>query len=385
MFNSNFNIETAKEIYFGNGKIELIPVLLKKNQKKKALIVTGKNFVVNTDWFKSILEKLKENKIEYIIYSQRKGLEPELEDIDKGVTIAKEEKVDSVVAVGGGGSIDTGKAVSCLVINGGKIVDYLEGVGINKQIDKPSLYTIAVPTTAGTGSEVTKNAVIKSNDYRFKKSIRHKYLIPDAVICDPQLLITLSERTTLISGMDAFVQLIEPYTSKNTNPFVESLCEYAIPIIARAIPEVKDKPGDIEIRAKMLFCSLVSGIALANAGLGAAHGVASGIGALMDIEHGLICAVMMPYVVSMNKEVCSKKYKRIEELIGIETKKQEDSLAFYLMNLLKRLGFPYRLRDLNINENMLEEIAFKSLGSSMSQNPLICDKDRILGLLKEAY
>ena len=226
--------------------------------------------------------------------------EPDVRAVGAAVDIARRHRADVVVGLGGGSVMDAAKAIGVLAANPGDVFDYLEVVGRGQPFPEPSLPVVAVPTTAGTGSEVTKNAVLASRDHRVKVSLRSPSMLPAAAIVDPDLSRDLPPALTATTGLDALTQLVEPYLSRRANPLTDALCVDGIARVRRALPLAYADGHDLEARTDMALASLFGGMALANAGLGAVHGCAGPIGGLFDAPHGAVCGVLLPLVFEAN-------------------------------------------------------------------------------------
>jgi alcohol dehydrogenase class IV len=263
------------------------------------------------------------------------------------------------------------KALSALAFLPGRIDDYLEGKDGARTVEKRGIPWIALPTTAGSGAEATKNAVIKSASLGVKRSIRSALLLASAVIVDPELALRLPRATTGISGLDALTQLVEAYVSVRSVPPVRALIRGAFPRMLEALQKLSREPEDLTARADAAYGALVSGIALSNAGLGAAHGFASGVGGAYDIPHGLLCAVFLPHVLAANAGAILGSLEELTE--GLE--KGEGSgdpvqwLSQSVTALLQSYGLPTDLRGYRIPKSRVRELAEKSSGSSMKGNP----------------
>lgn len=314
--------------------------------------------------------------------------EPEIETVDQGVMLAREYGCDLVIGMGGGSVIDTAKAIAGLTTNEGSVTDYLEGVGKGRAITNPSLPCIAIPTTAGTGAEVTRNAVISSCKGRFKKSIRSPYLIPKIALIDPTLTLTLPPNWTAWGGLDALTQLIEAYVSKKAQPIPEALALYGISLVANNLLPVYKDGNDLAARENMSLAALLSGLALANSGLGAAHGLASALGAYYPIPHGLACAILLPYVMELNLEVNPTRFARIgEALTGISSYNNPLPTAWagvkFVKELIVALDIPPDLKSYGIEQALAPVLASASFGSSMSGNPKDVSGDELTTLLQK--
>jgi alcohol dehydrogenase class IV len=207
--------------------------------------------------------------------------EPEIETVRNGVAVAAGEHCDLIIAFGGGSALDTGKAIAALLANDGDLLDYLEIIGRGRALAKPSFPFVAIPTTAGTGSEVTRNAVLASPEHRLKVSLRSPFMLPHLALVDPELTRDLPPALTASTGLDALTQLIEPFVCARANPITDALCREGITRAARSLRAAFDDGRDARAREDMTLASLFGGLALANAGLGAVHGLAGPIGGIL--------------------------------------------------------------------------------------------------------
>ncbi len=310
--------------------------------------------------------------------------EPQASDVDQCVTeVAKHQpgEGDIVLGVGGGSAIDLAKAVAALAVQreGASVVDYLEGVGRGLKLDKKPLPMIAIPTTAGTGSEATKNAVISSYDPPFKKSLRSADMIPRLVIVDPELTVHCPPHVTAHSGMDAITQLIESYLSCRATPMADTLALAGLEGVAEALPMAFDDGHARAARERMSQAALLSGLALANSGLGMAHGVAAALGAICQVPHGLACAVMLPCALRVNSEVVPDRVAKVGEQLAGRAMSQSQAIATALDmvdRLLNRFSIPKQLRELGVRTEHLEPLVRASHGNSLSGNPKeLCDDE----------
>jgi len=226
--------------------------------------------------------------------------EPTVELARAGVAAAREHGADVVAAVGGGSVIDLAKAVAMLLGNGGDPLDYLEVIGSGRKITQPAVPCVAVPTTAGTGAEVTANAVLASPAHGLKASLRSPLMIPRVALVDPELTVSCPPRVTAASGLDALTQCLEPFVSVRANPLTDGLAREGLRRAAAGLRAAYADGRDLGARADMAMCSLLGGIALANAKLGAVHGLAGVIGGTADVPHGVACAALLAPVVEAN-------------------------------------------------------------------------------------
>jgi alcohol dehydrogenase class IV len=252
---------------------------------------------------------------------RQKG-EPTVADVDRALGSARQANCDSVIALGGGSALDAGKAVAGLLANGGSALDYMEVVGKGQKITKPSVPWLAIPTTAGTGAEATRNAVIGFPEKKFKASIRSELLLPRVALIDPELAVNVPPEVTAASGMDALCQCIESYTSTGANPITDALALRGIHLAARSLRRAYASGTDLAAREDMAMAALISGITLTSAGLGAVHGFAAPLGANFPVPHGIVCAALLPHVIRANREALERaegrefslaRYREIEK------------------------------------------------------------------------
>ena len=302
-----------------------------------------------------------------------------------------------VIAVGGGAAIDLAKAVAALATNvppdtadlDAAVVDRLEGVGRGLAIDVPPLPVVAVPTTAGTGAEATRNAVISCPRRGFKKSMRSPLMVPRAVIVDPLLTHSCDRGTTAASGLDAITQLVESFVCRFARPVPRAVALEALPRALAALPEAVEHPDAAAARAAMAHAALLSGIALANSGLGMAHGVAAALGVECGTPHGLACATLLPVAVRVNLVAAERDFATLERAVaGDASSVDRDAAAAFadrIESLCDRVAVPRRLRDLGLARDRLGWLAANSGGTSMRGNPVELDPARLLPILEAAY
>lgn len=365
-----FDFYTSSRILFETGAFLKLPELC-ASKGGNFLLLTGGSSLQKSGLLKKLTDGLDGKGIRYVFADGVAG-EPQVEDVDKAVAAGLAGKVDAVLSIGGGSVIDTGKAASGVISNGGSVRDYLEGVGDWKLTADP-LPFIAVPTTAGTGTEATKNAVISSTREGFKKSIRDDRLLPDIAVIDPQLTVSSPKSVTASSGMDAICQLIESYTTKEHNPFCDAMSLYNIPRALTAIKKAYENPDDLDAREQMCLASLTSGICLANAGLGAAHGFAAGLGVMLGIPHGVACGMLLPHVMRLNFEKGVLRYADIACAVYKKSgndKEQVMRLIEEIEGLNAYMGIPKDLKSLRIQKEQILSLAKASMGSSMKKNPV---------------
>ncbi|MFX1417288.1 MAG: iron-containing alcohol dehydrogenase [Promethearchaeota archaeon] len=300
-----FNFTRIPYIIFGAGKLNKLYNII-PNFGKNILFVIGENSLKISGKWKEIVSVLDKKSLNYMEIHISGEPSPTL--IDEAVAKFRTKNIDLVVGIGGGSVTDAGKAISAMIPKTESIKNYLEGIG-NKDHDGIKIPYIAIPTTSGTGSEATKNAVISEIGPKgFKKSLRHDNLIPNVAIIDPELMISCPPSISAACGMDAFTQLLEAYVSSKGNPLTDALAYSGMKSMSENLLLACSSGGsDVNIRAAMAYGSLMSGIALANAGLGIVHGLASPIGGLFRIPHGVVCGTLLAEATKMNIETLEQK------------------------------------------------------------------------------
>ncbi len=389
-----FEFLSIPQIYFGRKQINKISSITKV-YGQNALIVASESIWKNNE-IKSIIEtELTTKDISMTVFLS-KG-EPTTKSVDQGVERARAEKVEVVIAIGGGSTLDLGKAIAGLVTNAGLAKDYMEVIGKGAKIIEQPLPFIAIPTTAGTGTEVTKNAVILSREDKLKASIRSPLLIPKVTIIDPELMVSLPKEITASCGLDALTQLIEAYTSNKSQPITDSLAILGIQKATESLIRAFDEGDDLDAREDMAFASLLSGICLANAGLGAVHGFAGPIGGMFDVPHGVICGALLAPTIEQNiLKLLSQvpysqklsKYEKLGEIVSefpFETMREAvTNIIGYTRNITKILEIP-KLSDFGIKESDFEVIIAKAKkSSSMRYNPVELSVEQLTKILLQA-
>ena len=381
-----FEFSTAAQIIFGRGK------LLEIGQKsklrgRKTMVVIGSSQSRSA----RLMSELDDHEINYILYSVIE--EPKVEVVRMGVEICRHEECDLVIAIGGGSIIDAGKAIAILSANDGDIVDYLEVIGRGMEISNPGIPMIAIPTTAGTGSEVTPNAVIGAPDHQVKVSLRSQYLLPTIAIIDPDLTTSMPPDVTASTGMDALAQLIEPFVSNQANPLTDAICQEGMKYSGGSILNAFRNGKDKQSRENLSLASLFSGFALANAKLGAVHGFAGVLGGMYHAPHGLICAALLPPTLMVNIQALQirepesqyiSRYKQTAQILtGNADSKAEDVIEF-IWQLNRDLSLP-SLSKFGIMEDAFPEIIVKAASSSsMKGNPILLNPDEMYEILELA-
>lgn len=384
---SKFTFKPIPTIHFGVGKITTLPNLASR-LGNTYLVVLGKSSFVNTKYWQRLQEDFHINGSQ-ILTATIAG-EPSPEDIDTITKKNKNKSIDTVIAIGGGSVLDGGKAIAAMLKEEGSIIQYLEGVGTKEPSGKTVPF-IAVPTTSGTGSEATANSVISQTGRDgYKKSLRHANFIPNVALIDPELTVSCSKELTASCGMDCFSQLVEGYLSTNASFFSDSLALEAIKAFHGAIETCYTHPENIEARTAMSYGALVSGIVLANAGLGIIHGFAPPIGSLYNIPHGVVCGTLMA---AGNKVTLKKlqqsdgnqnaldKYCRLGQIVSSASKQSneyyQEAFIDFLEKLTHKLDIP-TLGSFGVTENDTLEILSQSANK---YNPITLNQKEMTEVL----
>ncbi len=317
--------------------------------------------------------------------------EPTIEVVQAGTQLA--QGCDLVIAFGGGSVIDTGKAVAALLRNGGDLYDYLEVIGRGQPLKNPSAPMIAIPTTAGTGSEVTRNAVLASPEHRVKVSLRSPHMLPTVALVDPELTYSLPPQITAYTGLDALTQVIEPLVSVKANPMTDALCREAISRAAQSLLTAYQHGDDAAAREDMALASLFGGLALANAGLGAVHGFAGPLGGMFDAPHGAICAALLPYVMATNIAALRerqpdgeglRRYGEVARLLTRNPSAAAEDGAAWVATLCQQMNIPL-LSSYGLEKGDFAVLIEKSAAaSSMKGNPIALTPDEMQTILERA-
>lgn len=374
----HYNLLTPPEIVFGWGRrMELPP--LAKPWGRHALVVPGSRTLVEHGTIAELTDLLREAGMQSTT-AQPIRSEPTVQDVDRTVAFFRDQHdaPDAfVLAIGGGAALDLGKAVAAMLPNrqGGGVEDYLEGVGQGLTLSEPPLPVIALPTTAGTGSEATKNAVLSGtkNGAAYKKSLRDARLVPRVALVDPELTASLPPAQTAHSGLDALTQLIESYLSSRAQPVPQALALEGLSGLPQALIAAYEAGTNQAARERVAHAALLSGMALANSGLGLAHGVAAALGAECNVPHGLACAVMLPIALDVNREVAADHLARLGEVLAgrrfDQSAKAIDAAFQQVDTLLTRLHIPRRLSELGVTAQQIPALVKGSRGNSMNGNP----------------
>ncbi len=382
-----FQFQTAGRIFFGCGEAARLGAVAAE-WGRRVLFMTGRH----PERWDNLRAQLAAQRLDATVWCIE--TEPTVAMIDRAVATARETGADVVVAVGGGSVIDAGKAVAAMLANDGSLMDYLEIVGRGRALTQPSQPCIAVPTTAGTGAEVTRNAVLSAVSHKVKVSLRSPFMMPCVAIVDPELTVAMPPAMTAGTGMDAMTQLIEALVSSKANPLTDGICREGLPLAVRCLPRAFGDGRDLAAREGMSLASLCGGLALANAGLGAVHGLAGPLGGMIHAPHGMICAALLPPVMAANIEALRRqaadsiyleRYREVARLLTGRLDARENEGVDHVRRLVDQLALP-GLSTLGLQASDLEAAAAKaSRASSMQGNPVVLSADVLEGILRSAF
>ena len=378
--NTNWNYPTP--IRFGIDRVKELSLFIDELKISNPLIVTDPQFR-EVAQFKGIIDSLNNSNKNYSIFSEIKG-NPTGTNIRDGVNVFLKNKNDGVIAIGGGSSLDAGKAVAFMSKQKENIW-YVEDIGDNwtKAIIDNLPKVIAIPTTAGTGSETGRASLIVDEETYTKKIIFHPTMLPDLVVLDPSLTISLPKHLTAATGMDALAHCLEAYCSNNFHPMAHGIALEGIKIIKENLVTAYNDPGNIEARAKMLVSSMMGSTAFQK-GLGAIHSLSHPINAVNDVHHGLSNAIFMPYVVKFNQSQIEERIFFLSKYIDLENQ-SFDGFLQWILDLRKQLAIPHTLKDLNINFDFDKLSKMALVDPSTSTNPLDLNEDDMKALYVSSY
>jgi alcohol dehydrogenase class IV len=380
----NFEFATAARLVFGPGSIGNIGALLAP-LGRRALVTTGKR----SEHAAPLLKAMAGQNLEAVTFTV--AGEPTIELVQQGVQAARKAGCDLVIGFGGGSSLDAAKAIAAMLTNPGDLLDYLEVIGNGRPLPLAPAPFVAVPTTAGTGAEVTRNAVLTSRQHQVKVSLRSPMLLARLVVIDPELTYTMPAAVTASTGMDALTQLIEPFVSNAANPITDAFCREGMSRIARSLGTAYANGTDTAAREDMAIASLLGGLALANAKLGGVHGLAGVLGGMFHAPHGAICAALLPHVMAANVQAlgCPQpdsqflhRYREVARILtGSPAATAADGVA-WVRSLCRQLNIPGLSGFGLAAENFPAVIAQAALASSMKGNPVKLTPEDMAAILK---
>ena len=381
-----FEFATATRIVFGAGAVKDTGPIAKEIGRR-ALVVTGRD----SRRAERILAGLKSSDVGAVTFSV--AGEPELETVERGTVLARTEHCELVIGFGGGSALDAAKAIAAMLTNGGGLLDYVEITGRGRPLTKSSAPFIAIPTTAGTGTEVTRNAVLASPEHKLKVSLRSPLMLARVAVVDPELTYDLPPGLTASTGLDALTQLIEPFVCNRANPMTDGLCVEGLRRAARSLRVAFSKGQDKDAREDLAVASLFGGLALSNAGLGAVHGFAGPIGGSFSAPHGAICAALLPHVMAMNLRALRRRdpngaalhrYDEVAWWLTGDMKAKADDGVKWVRALVADLKVPH-LGSFGMQREHFPELVAKAVSaSSMKANPIVLTPEELTETLEQA-
>lgn len=378
-----YSFACPTKMEFGPGTLTKLPKIVETLGGSKVMLVTDPG-VAQAGLLAKVQNAL--SGVYPCVVFDRVPADPNTDAIEEIHQLARAEAVDCLVAIGGGSAIDAAKGASCLVANGGSLRAY---GGVNK-VPKKGLPLVAIPTTAGTGSEFTIFAVLSDLKDEIKFTISSPYIAPDVALCDPEMTLTLPPRVTAATGMDAMTHAVESYTSRIATPVTDVLCLEAIGLLYRYLPVAVNNGSDLEARSNVLLAASLAGIVMNDAYLGLSHAIASPLGAHFHIPHGMANAVMLPHVMEYNYMAAPVKYGNMAAGMGVQTGKglYEDARA--AIDAVRQMAglchVPTALRDVGAKEELLNQVAKDALLSiQLKFNCRSANVDQIYELVKQAF
>ncbi|MDP4089602.1 MAG: iron-containing alcohol dehydrogenase [Bacillota bacterium] len=378
----SFDFLLPTKIRYGAGILSVLGEELRLLKAKKVMVITDKG-LVNAGMVRKVTEIIQGESIAFLIYDEIEA-NPKDYNIEACAEKAREEAIDTIVAFGGGSPIDAAKAVAVLAKQGGKARDY-QGKG---KIKDDCLPLITIPTTSGTGSEVTFSSVITDTREKFKFTIKSTAIAAKTAIIDPELTLSVPPIITAATGIDALTHAIEGYTANCTEPIAEAVGLYAVEFIAGSIVEAVKNGRNLEARDRMMMGSLLAGLSFSHADVASVHCMAEALGSIYDAPHGMCNAILLPYVMEYSLPAAEAKYARIARAMGIAEKDDNKAAVMgieHIKNLSKEIGLP-GIKSLNVNCNDFELLADMSVkNGSNESNPRAITKDEYIMLFNRAY
>ena len=370
---------------FGQGVAHQVGQCVQELEMKKVFVVTDET-ILKLDAFKDVEKSLIEKKLDYYIYSEV-DLNPTDIQVEKGAKIFQEEKADGILAVGGGSSIDSAKAIGLLVNNGGSIRDYDGGDGIKN----PMVPLIAIPTTAGTGSEVTAWSMITDTENCRKMLIGGYKLIPKIALVDPLMMVSMPPTVTAATGLDALSHAIDAYCSVGAMPQTDAVALSAIKFIVKNLGPAIANDNNVEAREGMAMGSLLGGVAINSAGCAGTHALGQQITAQYDIPHGITMGIMMPYIMKFNMNACLDRHADItvamgENIQGLNKKEIAEKAPFAVYEFVKSAGLPTTLSEVKVDQNLIPAcVKWAAKDADLANNPRTATLEQIEEIYKKAF
>ncbi|MFB0526690.1 MAG: iron-containing alcohol dehydrogenase [bacterium] len=381
----SFEYYFPTRIVCGPGCVRKVAEEIKKAEVSKPLLVTDPG-IIRAGLVAETAERLKEEGIKFTLFQDVEA-NPSASVVEEGFDIFQKDGCDSLLALGGGSSIDTAKAIGILKNNGRKIMDY-EGVG---KVEKRIPWMIAIPTTYGSGSEVTSFAVITDRVRKFKAAIGSSLIVPDLALIDPELMVALPYQIAASVGLDALCHAVESYCSKIATPFSEMLALQAIRLISKNIRRAVESDSDVEATFNMAMSSTMAGMAFSLSRLGLVHAMSHPLGGIYGVPHGVANALLLPYVMEYNAQAVPDKYAAIAEIMGIEVKSISNTEAAAravqrVASLRDSFGVPAKLSSLGVRKEDISQMAADTMKSgNVKVNPRDTNLEDIIAIYQKAF
>ena len=382
-----FEFATATQIIFGPGTLKDI-ALPAAEMGHNGFVITGQNPERATP----LVKQLNKRGLEFSLFSIPE--EPTTDLALAAVEKARRDDCDFVIGIGGGSVLDVGKVVAALLTNSGELMQYLEVIGGSQPLKRRSAPYTAIPTTSGTGSEVTRNAVLDSPLHRIKVSMRSPFMLPRLALIDPELTYAMPPAITAATGLDAFTQLLEAFVSRQANPLTDCICRQGLERAAGALRRAYQNGKDVSAREDMCLASFYGGLALANAKLGAVHGFAGALGGMYNAPHGALCAALLPHVMEANISVLHsrasdspalERYNEVARIVTGNPGTVADQGVIWVQELCRQLQIP-TLAAYGIEKADFATVVAKSQNaSSMKGNPITLTNQELLDILDQAF
>jgi alcohol dehydrogenase class IV len=376
----------SPQILFGPGVVQRVGERARQFGGTHALVVAEQG-VAEVGAAEKALASLRDAGIAISVFSDFRG-EPTVEHVNAGVEFARQRDINIIVGCGGGSSLDCAKAINVLLTNGGSVTDYMYG---RARPTKPTLPFIGVPTTAGTGAEISGGAIIYDVEGKFKEGVGSPPYRIAAAICDPELTLTVPPRVTAMNGMDALGHAIESYTNINFNPISDLSDLTAISLVGRYLPVAVARGDTLQARAALMFAAMIAAFGFAQRGTGICHGISHPLGVWGGLPHGLTISLMLPHVMEFNLNGCAEKLADVaqalgEDVSGVSMRTAALRAVEAVRRLSQDIGLPQTLREAGVREEVLPLIARDTLRRANNRiNPRLATEDEILALLRKAY
>jgi alcohol dehydrogenase class IV len=381
-----FEFSTTNRIIFGKGTIcEVAPIA--SQQAHSAFVITGRNPQRSLPLF----EQLDKEGVKHTTFSVHE--EPTVEVVEEGIEYARRAACGLVISIGGGSVIDAGKVVAAMLTNSGRLNDYLEVVGQGKPLMLQAAKHIAIPTTAGTGAEVTRNSVLTVPEHRVKVSVRNSVLLPWLAVVDPELTYSIPPDITAGTGLDAITQLIEAFVSNKANPMTDSFCREGLKRAAMSLKTACADGNDCAARENMSLASLLGGLSLANAGLGTVHGFSGVLGGMFAAPHGIICGRLLPFIMKANIKALKSRtdglnyvtrYDEVARILTCNPNARAEDGVDWVHELCRTLDVPSLSKFGLTQDDFSTVVQNVQHSSSIKGNPVILTNKELMEILEKA-